>query len=664
MFFPTAACAAGSTTEADSRLIRLQFFTSHVKRTMERMRAARTGRDPLSMPQLALLEEHIVTSIMPVRARLLRQLRSPDGPLSLSPKSSLADGAFSSESLSPCTSSAQSSLGGASSTSASLIAGAGSTSPSSSFSSEMGAEGENEKDWRIDLDGGDTEDDGCHSALGDEGREGFDFGLERDDIGISIDIDPSSSGARGGVGGRLEADGGGGGVLASPSRSWLRQRGDHCDLLGQLEVEGVFAADDSYSRYDSHISISGDLLPFEPSHTQLPGGGCKVELDDCLALSTHVASFGGGTGGHSPAQATPPLAVVKEEPSEPESWKVVPRCTILRPSSVFEWQASKSVFNKTGPSGATGGAADCAKIENQPPASRRLPHATTDSEVVSCDRDNAKGHASSANAAAASAGRCSSCGGSLPIARPEDPGAIIAGSPKSSSQGDKCEEAIGSSGDMRKVTTGGTYPLAGRAEKSNPPSPTVQTGPAVKETAHRSASVTGSGTEGAEKPSEDLIAAEAVVRKAGGRTGTAGSPPGSTRMGVGAMTSSDTEGAGRDLNGTEALNSSTAGSTGMMVIPMKPTKRRRISSIPAALLESREVHYQCGACSENYSAVVAGNPWWLLVRHVCPECHKMQIPRVDILNPTNNVEGHMSFLTEACAEVSWYLGEGGCGRSL
>lgn len=40
---------------------------------------------------------------------------------------------------------------------------------------------------------------------------------------------------------------------------------------------------------------------------------------------------------------------------------------------------------------------------------------------------------------------------------------------------------------------------------------------------------------------------------------------------------------------------------------------------------------------------------WLLVRQECPACHKMQIPRVDILNPTNNVEGHIAFLTEVCA---------------
>lgn len=40
------------------------------------------------------------------------------------------------------------------------------------------------------------------------------------------------------------------------------------------------------------------------------------------------------------------------------------------------------------------------------------------------------------------------------------------------------------------------------------------------------------------------------------------------------------------------------------------------------------------------------------MRQECPLCHKMQIPRVDILNPTNNVEGHISFLTEASAEVS------------
>jgi len=36
------------------------------------------------------------------------------------------------------------------------------------------------------------------------------------------------------------------------------------------------------------------------------------------------------------------------------------------------------------------------------------------------------------------------------------------------------------------------------------------------------------------------------------------------------------------------------------------------------------------------------------VRQECPACHKMQIPRVDILNPTNNVEGHIAFLTEVC----------------
>ena len=88
----------------------------------------------------------------------------------------------------------------------------------------------------------------------------------------------------------------------------------------------------------------------------------------------------------------------------------------------------------------------------------------------------------------------------------------------------------------------------------------------------------------------------------------------------------------------------------MLVAPRQP-KRRKSSAVPAALLQPREVRYQCGACSESYTATVTGNPWWLLVRQECQACHKMQIPRVDILNPTNNVEGHIAFLTEACAEV-------------
>ncbi|CAN0381533.1 unnamed protein product, partial [Laminaria digitata] len=52
-------------TATDSKLGRLRFFTTHVRRTMARMRDARGGGEPLSMPQLALLEEHIATSITP-----------------------------------------------------------------------------------------------------------------------------------------------------------------------------------------------------------------------------------------------------------------------------------------------------------------------------------------------------------------------------------------------------------------------------------------------------------------------------------------------------------------------------------------------------------------------------------------------------------------------
>ncbi|CAN0281888.1 unnamed protein product, partial [Ectocarpus fasciculatus] len=60
----------------DTKLGRLRFFTTHVRRTMARMRDARSGRDPLSMSQLALLEEHIATSITPVKERLVNQLSS------------------------------------------------------------------------------------------------------------------------------------------------------------------------------------------------------------------------------------------------------------------------------------------------------------------------------------------------------------------------------------------------------------------------------------------------------------------------------------------------------------------------------------------------------------------------------------------------------------
>ncbi|CAM9740767.1 unnamed protein product, partial [Sphacelaria rigidula] len=79
------------------------------------------------------------------------------------------------------------------------------------------------------------------------------------------------------------------------------------------------------------------------------------------------------------------------------------------------------------------------------------------------------------------------------------------------------------------------------------------------------------------------------------------------------------------------------------------------SCIPSALSQPREVNYQCGECGKSYSASVSGNPWWALVRQECPECHKTQIPRIDILNPTNNVDGHVSFLTEYGTD-----GDGSC----
>ena len=76
-----AAVDTVAETATDSKLGSLRFFITHVRRTMARMRDARSGRDPLSMPQLALLEKHIATSITPVKARLVSQLRS--GNLSL-----------------------------------------------------------------------------------------------------------------------------------------------------------------------------------------------------------------------------------------------------------------------------------------------------------------------------------------------------------------------------------------------------------------------------------------------------------------------------------------------------------------------------------------------------------------------------------------------------
>lgn len=60
----------------------------------------------------------------------------------------------------------------------------------------------------------------------------------------------------------------------------------------------------------------------------------------------------------------------------------------------------------------------------------------------------------------------------------------------------------------------------------------------------------------------------------------------------------------------------------------------------------RQVEYQCGVCAESYSAAASLNPWWALEKQECPQCKKLQIPRIDINLPANTMDYHPALLAE------------------
>eukprot|EP00612_Vaucheria_litorea_P000053 CAMPEP_0171452744 /NCGR_PEP_ID=MMETSP0945-20130129/728_1 /TAXON_ID=109269 /ORGANISM="Vaucheria litorea, Strain CCMP2940" /LENGTH=409 /DNA_ID=CAMNT_0011977469 /DNA_START=24 /DNA_END=1250 /DNA_ORIENTATION=- len=78
-------------------------------------------------------------------------------------------------------------------------------------------------------------------------------------------------------------------------------------------------------------------------------------------------------------------------------------------------------------------------------------------------------------------------------------------------------------------------------------------------------------------------------------------------------------------------------------------KPSRISLL-SILTKEREVQYECSNCKDSYIATVACNPWWALVRHMCPRCNSLQTPRIDISLPVNIMDHHDQVLSSCVAE--------------
>ena len=60
----------------------------------------------------------------------------------------------------------------------------------------------------------------------------------------------------------------------------------------------------------------------------------------------------------------------------------------------------------------------------------------------------------------------------------------------------------------------------------------------------------------------------------------------------------------------------------------------------------RTVEYVCAVCNESYVSTCDFNPWWSLSSHECPKCGKVQIPKLDITAPANDIDYHPALLSQ------------------
>lgn len=542
--------------------------------------------------------------------------------------------------------------------------GGGSTSRSSSVASSMGGFAESLSQ------GGEEDGEG---GGGDEGHA-YAVGLELDDetFGVSLDATGGSGGGRGGSGGAggygLKSPDAGYDSRGSSLRCWggsgggdsvagrlIQHRRDQLDLLSQLEAEGVFAADDSYS--PCRVDVARDLLSLvvpigtfeleEPglacgvAHTaavaaENAGAGARGVAHDACTTTTGRVKQESGTGGETNFNAS----AVKEELSDEALSKSLAQGLHHAPQAFM------------GPA-VTTTAASCAAAQvfmGPMVAAAATPRAAapagpSSAEIASLPLE------SPAELPATAAG-------GVPPRRepgPEDakaPTTCVVGDASTCHGGGNNASAVATGRDFvpgaADIVTGGAVAVAGAGASALPTAPVSQVGsptapvfvaagapkvPAVCASSGASTRSLGAAVGG----TVATVLAGTTSRAAGGVAGTGGAaiPPNLPKAAA-----------------AEVAGARGGGRGGMLVVPPRPAKRRKSSSFPAALLQPREVRYQCFYCLESYASTVTGNPWWLLVRQECPTCHKMQIPRVDILNPTNNVEGHIALLTEACAEVS------------
>ncbi|CAB1116425.1 unnamed protein product [Ectocarpus sp. CCAP 1310/34] len=439
-----------------------------------------------------------------------------------------------------------------------------------------------------------------------------------------------------GSGGTGDSAGGGGRDVTRGGRPRRHTRRDHVDMLSQLEAEGVFAADDSYSPCGGGGGSRGGGgmggVAFSPEARSMFGGdgessrpgGCREELLTLTAIKQEEEE-----GGSVPCEM--PLLLSSEVKQELSEDKPLVSAAAAAAAAVAAAAAAEPQATTAGGALCSGGTAPLVeKTVTKEAAAAVTPPSSEPETARAAVAPDPNPAAAAAEEAAAVSGESTTATGpfarpkSEPVPAPAPVGASLAGAAVYSAAAVPDNAARTASSEPRR---------------SDPGEPRVSTeatrAAAMSSTAAAAAAAPGAAGEGA--PTAPVFFSAEDVGVGVGATGEGLSRP----CEEGYEKSRDVTGAirrCRDRFGDAVL-------VEPILQEVVPRHHRAISEQFFNPIEE----------SSRGSDLQTKPEAWLLVRQECPTCHKMQIPRVDILNPTNNVESHIAFLTENASD-----GDGSC----
>ncbi|CAM9576010.1 unnamed protein product, partial [Choristocarpus tenellus] len=684
MVTPEAFSVPG--VEPKAKLYRLRLFIQHVSNTVDRLKSAQDGQDPLDMHQLSLLEKHITADILPVKNRLLERIKVSGLP---SPPR-----AETSPTTSPAINSVSTSEGGLDTDECSIDDNESSRGWNSDLNlmgveEAVAKESVSQKEVLSGMGHDDRYHGGkvCEAAVGmdeEEDKVKEEDNLHKEDYCIGLDIENEDfhdsihlmnfdyDERSGGMGDSSGDDD----FIRQDDEDDLfhgNERREELEILNQLETQGIFGLDDGHSHQGLHM-LSTLLLP--PSSPTLDKGEKlqKGRQEATLPLPEHASTSSDnlqpgstlsltqrsskscrvGQGNLSiPVQLSLQVKpeLIKHPPPPPRTQALVMAEPIIVVTPMLE--SPKSVSTVSLPTATGEGSEFATRVEGV------IYHASnpglapvSPSKSFCKDTAPSTGGLTSSPATQVPASTLSSM--SVTREAVVSTGVSTGNVMHFPSMAVQAAVAKEVTEDINNKASAPSSPARTpyRDSKRNPnptstaplyPNPNPSTVTTILNGKELPEATESNRCPSPHPPdaARNMSRSELLLRP-GPKTVV----PTSVLVDTCITSTQSHPGTSHQTSGVlvESSRSMTA---------MRPMKRRRSSlSYPStALSQAREVRYQCSACAEGYLSTAVGNPWWRLTRQQCPKCRTIQIPRVDIFNPTNNVEGHLSVLADACMEV-------------